>query len=113
MSAIGSLSYCLYKKFPLRKRVHLYKIKEYPHIFGGITMFGLGSQEIILVLVVVLVVFGAAKLPQIGKGMGEAIKNFKKSVKETEDATDITPMVTKTEETVKDNVKQEEKSKQG
>lgn len=76
-------------------------------------MFGLGSQEIILVLVVVLVVFGAAKLPQIGKGMGEAIKNFKKSVKETEDATDITPMVTKTEETVKDNVKQEEKSKQG
>lgn len=75
-------------------------------------MFGLGSQEIMLILVVVLVVFGAAKLPQIGKGMGEAIKNFKKSVKETEDATDITPMVTKKEESVKDNAKQEEKSKE-
>lgn len=75
-------------------------------------MFGLGSQEIMLILAVVLVVFGAAKLPQIGKGMGEAIKNFKKSVKETEDATDITPMVTKKEESVKENVKQEEKSKE-
>ncbi len=63
-------------------------------------MFGLGSQEIMIILVIALVVFGAGKLPQIGKGMGEAIKNFKKSVNDVEDAVDITP-VTKKEEAIK------------
>lgn len=65
--------------------------------FGRIKMFGLGSQEIMLILLVLLVVFGAAKLPQIGKGMGEAIKNFKKSVNDVEDAVDITPTAKKDE----------------
>lgn len=75
-------------------------------------MFGLGSSEIILILVVVLVVFGAAKLPQIGKGMGEAIKNFKKSVKDVEDATDITPITAKKEEEVKDKLKDHDNVKE-
>lgn len=43
-------------------------------------MFGLGMQELMIVLVIVLVLFGATKLPQIGKGMGEAIGNFKKAI---------------------------------
>jgi sec-independent protein translocase protein TatA len=54
-------------------------------------MFGLGSQEIIIILIIALVIFGAGKLPQIGEGMGKAIKNFKKAAKEAEDAIDITP----------------------
>lgn len=54
-------------------------------------MFGLGSQEIILILVIGLVVFGAGKLPQIGEGMGKAIRNFKKAANDTNDVVDITP----------------------
>jgi sec-independent protein translocase protein TatA len=47
-------------------------------------MFGLGTQELMLVLVIVVVLFGSTKLPQIGSGIGQAIRNFKKSVKEGE-----------------------------
>ena len=41
---------------------------------------GLGSGEIILIFVVVMMVFGASKLPQLGDGLGRAIKNFKRAV---------------------------------
>ncbi len=41
---------------------------------------GLGTGEIILILVVVMVIFGSTKLPQLGDGLGKAIKNFKRSV---------------------------------
>jgi len=54
-------------------------------------MFGLGSQEIIIILLIAVVLFGAKKLPQIGEGMGKAIKNFKKAATEAEQAVDITP----------------------
>ncbi|PLX70819.1 MAG: twin-arginine translocase TatA/TatE family subunit [Denitrovibrio sp.] len=54
-------------------------------------MFGLGSQEIIIILLIAVVLFGAKKLPQIGEGMGKAIKNFKKAATEAEEAVDITP----------------------
>ncbi len=48
-------------------------------------MFGsLGFTELILILVIVLIIFGAGKLPQIGEGVGKAIKGFKKSVHEVE-----------------------------
>jgi sec-independent protein translocase protein TatA len=42
-------------------------------------MFGLGVTELIIILVIVVVMFGASKLPEIGRGVGEAITNFKKS----------------------------------
>ncbi len=45
-------------------------------------MFGLGVTELIIILVIVVVLFGASRLPEIGKGVGEAIKNFKKSTSE-------------------------------
>lgn len=45
----------------------------------------LGVQELLIILLIVLVIFGASKLPQLGKGLGEGIKNFKKSIK-TDDA---------------------------
>ena len=48
-------------------------------------MFGsLGFTELILILFIVLVIFGAGKLPQLGEGIGKAIKGFKKSVHEAE-----------------------------
>jgi sec-independent protein translocase protein TatA len=43
-------------------------------------MFGLGMPELIIILLIALVVFGAAKLPQIGSSLGGAIREFKKSV---------------------------------
>jgi sec-independent protein translocase protein TatA len=49
-----------------------------------------GTQEILLVLVVGLVIFGYKKLPEIGSGIGRAIKNFKKATTEP-DEIDITP----------------------
>ena len=49
-------------------------------------MFGFGWMELLLVLVIVLIVFGAGKLPQLGEGLGKAIKGFKKSVHEPEPA---------------------------
>lgn len=47
-------------------------------------MFGLGMQELLIVLVIVIVVFGATRLPQIGEGMGKMISNFRKSTKTLE-----------------------------
>ena len=48
-------------------------------------MFGsLGFTELILILIIVLIIFGAGKLPQLGEGLGKAIKGFKKSVHEAE-----------------------------
>ncbi len=53
-------------------------------------MFGIGTQEILVLLVIALVVFGANKLPEIGNGLGKAIRNFKRSSIEP-DEVDITP----------------------
>ncbi len=53
-------------------------------------MFGIGMTELLVILAIVLVIFGANKLPEIGKGMGEAIGNFKKSMNEGK-AIDVTP----------------------
>ncbi len=47
-------------------------------------MFGLGLQELIIILVIVVLLFGASRLPQIGSGIGEGIRNFKKSMKDNQ-----------------------------
>jgi len=47
-------------------------------------VFGLGIPELLIILAIVLIVFGAKKLPELGKGLGKGIKNFKKSLKEDE-----------------------------
>jgi len=43
-------------------------------------MFGLGHWELLVILIIVMIIFGAGKLPQIGAGLGESIRNFKKGV---------------------------------
>lgn len=47
-------------------------------------MFGLGMPELIVVLLILLLVFGAARLPEIGKSLGKTISEFKKGMKEGE-----------------------------
>lgn len=53
-------------------------------------MFGsFGWMELVLILIIVLIIFGAGKIPQLGEGLGKAIKGFKKSVHEP-DPVDVT-----------------------
>lgn len=53
-------------------------------------MFGFGATELLIILVIVIVIFGATRLPQIGRGLGEGIKNFRGALKEPT-AIDVTP----------------------
>lgn len=49
-------------------------------------MFGLGIGELLLIVFVIVLLFGSKKIPQLAKGMGEGIKEFKKSMKENEES---------------------------
>ena len=54
------------------------------------TMFGIGMPELVVILVIIMIIFGANKLPQIGSGLANGIRNFKKGINEKEEA-DVTP----------------------
>lgn len=45
-------------------------------------MFGLGTSELIIILILVLIIFGAGKLPQVGKSLGQGLRNFKDGMKD-------------------------------
>jgi sec-independent protein translocase protein TatA len=66
---------------------------------GGMRMFGIGMTELIVVLVIILIIFGANKLPEIGAGMGRAIKNFRKATTEPEEIEVGSKDQTKTDKT--------------
>ena len=50
-------------------------------------MFGLGYQELLIILVIVLVLFGANRLPELARSLGSSVKEFKKGVNEVKDET--------------------------
>ncbi len=53
-------------------------------------MFGIGTTELLILFGIVIVIFGARRLPELGSGLGKAIKNFKDGVSGKEDI-DVTP----------------------
>lgn len=53
-------------------------------------MFGLSPGELVICLVIIVIIFGVGKLPELGSGLGEGIKNFKKSMRESK-SIDVTP----------------------
>lgn len=53
-------------------------------------MFGIGMPELLVILVIILIIFGAGKLPEIGGALGRGIKNFKKATNEPNEI-DVTP----------------------
>ncbi len=48
-------------------------------------MFGLGTQELLIILVLVMIVFGAGKLPQVGGALGKGLRNFKKGMNDNDE----------------------------
>ena len=53
-------------------------------------MMGIGFPELMIILVIIMIIFGAGKLPEIGSAFGNSIKNFKKSMKEAEEIQEAT-----------------------
>ena len=60
-------------------------------------MFGLGYQELLIILVIVLILFGANRLPELARSLGSSVKEFKKGVNEV-NKDDTTPTAAKKEE---------------
>lgn len=48
-------------------------------------MFGLGFGELLLILLVLVLLFGASKLPQLGQGLGESVKSFRRAFRDGQD----------------------------
>lgn len=65
-------------------------------------MFGLGTQELIIILVLVLIIFGAGKLPQVGGALGKGLRNFKDGMKEGEEDAEKNKLEEKKAEEKKD-----------
>ena len=61
-------------------------------------MGGFGVWELVIILVIVIVIFGATRLPQIGEGLGKGIKNFRSGIREPPEI-DVTPPKDSEEET--------------
>ena len=68
-------------------------------------MFGLGMWELLIILAIVLLIFGAGKLPEIGSGLGKGISNFRQATKEAKEV-DVTP------EKDKDKIDSEQEKKE-
>jgi len=73
-------------------------------------MMGIGFPELMIILVIIMIIFGAGKLPEIGSAFGRSIKNFKTSMKEAEEADQVAEGETATAtEQIDENLTDEEK----
>lgn len=54
---------------------------------NNILMFGLGMQEVLVIALIILLLFGGAKIPELMKGLGKGVKSFKDGMKEIDDTT--------------------------
>ena len=73
-------------------------------------MMGIGFPELMIILVIIMIIFGAGKLPEIGSAFGNSIKNFKKSMKEAEEiqeAANIEPTEIEADDNSSESVKDE------
>ncbi len=61
-------------------------------------MFGIGMPELLIILAIILIIFGAGRLPEIGSGIGKGIRNFRKATK-GQDEIDVTPSQNQSNET--------------
>ena len=66
-------------------------------------MMGIGFPELMIILVIIMIIFGAGKLPEIGSAFGRSIKNFKTSMKEAEEAESVEESENKPEELAEAN----------
>jgi sec-independent protein translocase protein TatA len=69
-------------------------------------MFGIGMPELLIILAIILIIFGAGRLPEIGSGIGKGIRNFRKATK-GQDEIDVTP----SQDQSSDKSEEEEKAK--
>ena len=70
-------------------------------------MFGLGWQELVIILVIALIIFGPKKLPELGKSLGQAISSFRDGSKNATES--VKKEMSEIEKTIKDSVGPEEK----
>ncbi|MBD1401158.1 twin-arginine translocase TatA/TatE family subunit [Pelovirga terrestris] len=75
-------------------------------------MFGLGTQELLIILVLVMIIFGAGKLPQVGSALGKGLRNFKKGVNDSDEDIeegDIEDVADRKKKEIKEEEKEQDK----
>ena len=70
-------------------------------MFGSLLLFGIGMQEILIIALIVLLLFGGKKIPELMKGLGKGVKSFKEGMNEVDEQVNQKPDAPKSDETPK------------